>query len=143
MRHLAARALASAALLLSAACGCGILGHSAVAIEGGPEGDGIVFRFSECGWVQHEVPKDSVAVMRAGQTRRSAQPICEIKSSPLDKPPLRRWKYGSAPPGFEVTHCEPLRPGRYRIFIVGTGYGTREFTVLADGSFQWATAACP
>jgi hypothetical protein len=91
-----------------------------------------------------ELPLNAVAVYKAGDGPKGLPAICELKSSKPGQLELKRWEYGTAPPGYKLISCQPLELGQaYDVEAGGSGVGVRRFQLHRDGSVEAVQPACP
>jgi hypothetical protein len=90
-----------------------------------------------------ELPLNEVAIYRAGDGPKGLPAICKLRSTKYGQLELKRWEYGSAPPGYKLISCTPLEVGQeYDLHASGSGIGVRRFQLRQDGSVEDLEPAC-
>ena len=117
--------------------------HPKIGIEVQQDGwGGYVLTFTNC-LNDAELPIDEVEVYNAGEGQKGGVPICQLVSGEPGRHPLKVWKYGKAPTGYELKKCAPLTPGKtYDAHASGSGIGVRRFALAKDGKVSAQGSKC-
>src|SRR5690242_5325924 len=98
--------------------------------------------FSRCGSRGGDAKLNVLEVMelRPGNMMREE---CQVLRRQDSTRLPQSWRYGAPEPEFELTGCDPLRPGKHSVSVSGpVQFGTRVIDVANDGSVTAVEPPC-
>lgn len=114
------------------------------------DGDSYKISFKGCSRAEtsHDVEVPLIVLLETTGTPRPAtledeerHAYCQIrKQTPSVRNIKGSWYYGVAPPGYVVTGCAPLEPGKAYELHVGRGY--RQFRLTSTGDVINGAGSC-